>query len=109
MKTHDQLAHEAAFEQRQRDYHTRQALKDCSDAVDHADPDVIAAMLAEIGNLARRTLKNGDTDEKIAFVDFVCSTITNKLINKFVDAETDKDVYHRGFKDPKTPGGLGPW
>ena len=108
MKTHDQLAHEAAFEQRQRDYHTVQALRDCTDAVDHADNEVTAKILADIGNRARWILTSGDLDDKISFADFVCSNMVN-LINRYADAETDKDVYHRGFKDPKTPGGLGPW
>ena len=102
MRTHDQRCYEDAYEQRQRDYHTEQALRDCTEAVDHADPDVIAAMLAEIGNLTIQIMKNGDIDEKIAFVDFVCSTITNKLINKFVDYKTLDDVWYRGFQDQKT-------
>ena len=101
MKTHEQRDHEAAFEQRQRDYHTMQALRDCTEAVDHADNEVVAKILSDIGNRARWILATGDLDDKIAFADFVNSNMV-ALINKYADDETEKDVYHRGFKDTKT-------
>lgn len=101
MKTHDQRCYEDAFEQRQRDYHTEQALTDCTEAVEHADNEVTAKILADIGNRAHWILNNGDLDEKIAFADFVTSNMLN-LINRYGEDQAYKDVYHRGFKDTKT-------
>ena len=101
MKTHDQLAHEAAFEQRQRDYYIAIALKDCTSAVDSTDENVISEILSDIGNRARWILATGDLDDKISFADFVCSNMVS-LINNYANERAKDDVYHRGFKDPKT-------
>ena len=101
MTTAEQRAYEDSYEQRQRDYHTAQALKDCTEAVVHADEDVIARILAEIGNRARWILVTGDLDDKLSFAVFVTSNMIG-LINNYADDQTDKDVNHRGFADSKT-------
>ena len=94
MKTHDQRAYEDAFEQRQRDYHTSHALRDCTEAVDHADNELVAKILADIGNMARWLLNNGDLDEKIAFPEFVFSQIAN-LIMKYANDQARHDAEHQ--------------
>ena len=98
MKTHDQRCYEDAYEQRQRDYHTAEAVRDCTEAVDHADNEVAAGVLAVIGNRARWILATGDQDAKMSFPDFVCSHMAS-LIDKYVDDQAYKDVNHRGFSD----------
>ena len=94
MITHDQLAHEAAFEQRQRDYYTEQALKDCTEAVDHADNEVTAKILADIGNLARWLLNNGDLDDGIELIPHICELI-DRLINKYANDQARHDAEHQ--------------
>lgn len=94
MKTHDQRCYEDAFEQRQRDYHTEQALRDCTDAIDHADNEVVAKILSDIGNRARWILNNGDLDDKIAFADFVTSNMLN-LVKRYAEDQTRHDVEHQ--------------
>ena len=101
MRTHDQRCYEDAFEQRQREYYIALALKDCTSAVDSTDENVISEILATIGNRARWILATGDLDDKIAFVDFVCSNLVN-LINNYAEERAKDDVYHRGFADTKT-------
>ena len=94
MTTHDQRCYEDAFEQRQRDYYTEQALKDCTEAVNHADNEVTAKILADIGNMARWLLNNGDLDDKIAFPEFVFSQIAN-LIMKYAFEKAELDFERR--------------
>ena len=94
MKTHDQLAHEAAFEQRQRDYHIDQALQDCAEAITQTDEDTILATLTVIGNRAIRVQRCGDTDDKLAFVDEVCTTML-RLIHKHAEIQACLDLERR--------------
>lgn len=100
MKTHEQRCYEDAYAQRQRDYHIEQSMKDCTEAVDHADNEVTAQILADIGNRARWLRTTGDLDDMIAFPDFVCSHMAN-LMTKYADDQAYRDVNHRGFEDTK--------
>ena len=100
MRTADQRCYEDAYGQRQHDYHTEQALRDCTESVDHADNEVVAKILADIGNRARWIIAAGDFDDKIAFVDFVCSNII-RLIEKYANDQAYRDVRHKGFEDTK--------
>ena len=94
MKTHDQLAYEDAFEQRQRSYYIEQSLKNCTEAVNHADNEVAAKILADIGNRARWINRNGDADETLSFVETVC-VMMDTMINKYADDQTDLDCEQR--------------
>ena len=94
MKTHDQRCYEDAFEQRQRDYHTEQALKDCTEALIQTDENTILETLTEIGNRAIRIQREGDTDDKIAFLDGVCKTML-ALINKHAEIQACIDCERR--------------
>lgn len=94
MKTHDQRAYEDAFEQRQRDYYTEQALKDCTEAITQTDEGTIIETLADIGNRAIRIAREGDTDDKLAFVDEVCTTML-RLIDKQAKAQASLDYERR--------------
>lgn len=96
MRTHDQRAYEDAFKQRQRSYYIDQALKDCTEAITQTDEGTIIETLANIGNRAIRIGREGDTDDKLAFVDEVCTTML-RLINKraVAQAELDFDRHER--------------
>ena len=91
MKTHDQLAYEDAYEQRQRDDYIERALKDCTEALIQTDEDTIVATLSVIGNLAFQIQRCGDTDDKLAFVDEVCTTML-RLIHKYAEIEACLDL-----------------
>lgn len=100
MRTHEQRCYEDAYGQRQRDYHLDQALRDCTEAVDHTDFEVTAKMLSDIGNRARWILTSGDLDDKLSFADFVTSNMLN-LINRYAEDQAHKDVTHLGLSDTK--------
>lgn len=96
MTTHDQRCYEDAFEQRQRSYYIEQALRDCTEAVDHADNEVTARILADIGNRARWIIHNGDTDDNLHFVEEVCMMM-DALINRYAEDQATIDCErHQG-------------
>lgn len=88
---YDRLADAAEYEQQQADYWKAQCAVDCSDAVYATDENKVMADLISIGNDARITLRDGDTDEKISFLDRVVARIT-KLIDDYATEQADLDL-----------------
>lgn len=76
-----------------------EAMLDCTEALIKIDEIEILETLATIGNRALRNQREGDTDDKLAFVDEVCNTVF-KLINKHAEAQASLDLERRwGSKD----------
>lgn len=88
---YDRLADAAEYEQRQADYWKAQCAADCSEAVINTDENAVMDTLISIGNDARITLRDGDTDEKISFLDRVVARIT-KLIDDYAQEQAELDL-----------------
>lgn len=88
---YDRLADAAEYEQQQADYWKAQCATDCSEAVINSDENRILDDLISIGNDARITLRDGDTDEKISFVDRVVARIA-KLVDDYANKHAELDL-----------------
>ncbi len=71
-----------------------EALKDCTEALIKIDEIEILETLATIGNRALRIQREGDTDDKIEFVNEVCNTMF-KLIQQHAEAQASLDLERR--------------
>ena len=88
---YDRLADAAEYERQQADYWKAQCATDCSEAVINSDENRILDDLINIGNDARITLRDGDTDEKISFVDRVVARIA-KLVDDYANEQAEMDL-----------------
>lgn len=79
------------FYEQRKDEVIAEAFTDCTLALVKADEFVIIETLAEIGNNALRIQRNGDTDDKIAFVDSVCDSVF-RLIRQYAEAQAERDL-----------------
>ncbi len=71
-----------------------EAMLDCTEAMIQTDEDTILDTVAEIGNRALRIQREGDTDDKIEFVNEVCSAMF-KLIQQHAEAQASLDLEQR--------------
>lgn len=88
---YDRMADAAEYERQQAEYWKAQCATDCSEAVIDSDENRILDVLITIGNDARATQHDGDTDEKIAFVDRVVARIT-QLIDNYATERAELDL-----------------
>ena len=79
---------------KQQEQYIAQALLDCTEAVDSTDENVINRTLSNIGNRAHWLYRNGDTDDKLFFVDEVCAIMKN-LINRHAEEQALLDMERR--------------
>ena len=91
---YDEMADGVDFFLKQQEQYIAESLLDCTEAVDQTDENVIAKTLADIGNRALWIRRNGDTDEKLAYVDEVCAVMSN-LINKYAEGQALIDLDRR--------------
>lgn len=68
-----------------------EAEKDCSDAIQAADEERVINALVYIGNKARRVRLNGDTDDKIEFINYVLLRI-DLIIDDYAKAQAEKNM-----------------
>ncbi len=91
---YDEMADGVDYFLKQQEQYIAESLLDCTEAVDQTDENVIAKSLADIGNRSLWLKRNGDTDDKLAYVDEVCALIS-VLIHRYADGQALIDLERR--------------
>lgn len=94
VERYDEMADGVDYYLKQREQYVAESLLDCTEAVDQTDENLIAKSLAKIGNRALWLNRNGDTDDKLAYVDNVCD-VMSKLIHVYAAGQAFIDLERR--------------
>lgn len=91
---YSQMVDDVDYYEQQRKQYIAWAAQDCTEAVDQTDENIVARSLASIGNRARWLSRDGDTDDKLAYIDEVLK-VMDALIHNYAQVAASIDLDHR--------------